>query len=225
MVLVDEVGVQLRIIETLFDSCRNLIKSSTSIDICPEIFVQQSMIYSNEIIQHGTILKNICASILSTIDKNRNNITITDPKQDKLIDRDLGKKYPKSFCRSMLVSFFFLISGCYTDKHKFTEEQLRYFVSVGPIQVTLDNYPRNEELFSSGKTCRFAAKWFKEYPYLEYSEKKMLHFVSLVVYFLTVILSYTFLISHVQIFSFHKDQVAKNNLMLGSPVVYLVGAK
>ncbi|CAF0839827.1 unnamed protein product [Rotaria sordida] len=148
---VDEIGVQLRIIETLFESCQKLIKSSTSIDICPEIFVEQSNVFAEKIVQYGTDLKNLCTSFISMIETNRNNIIVTNPKQDKLIDRD---------------------PGSYNSNYKFTEEELRYFASVGPLQIKLDHYPRNEELYTTGKTCRFATKWYEEHSYLEYSEKK-----------------------------------------------------
>jgi hypothetical protein len=45
-------------------------------------------------------------------------------------------------------------------------------VSVGPLQVKLAEYPKQQELQAAGKTCKFASKWFDEYPYLEYSIKK-----------------------------------------------------
>ena len=65
-----------------------------------------------------------------------------------------------------------MLSGYYAAKYKFNEEQLRYFTSLGPFQTKLQQYPKNKELHSAKKTCMFAAKWFDEYPYLEYSVVK-----------------------------------------------------
>lgn len=88
----DEIGVKLRLIEVLFESCQKLIKSSTSTDICPEIFVEQSNVFAEKIIQSGTDLKNLCTSFISMIEINRNNIIVTNQKQDKLINRDPGEQ-------------------------------------------------------------------------------------------------------------------------------------
>jgi hypothetical protein len=43
---------------------------------------------------------------------------------------------------------------------------------VGPLQVKLEEYPKNQELHKAGKTCKFTSKWYDEYPYLEYSAKR-----------------------------------------------------
>ncbi|CAF4982062.1 unnamed protein product [Rotaria sp. Silwood1] len=67
---------------------------------------------------------------------NRNKLTIIDSEKDKLIERN---------------------SGYYDVNHKFNEEQLRYLVSVYPLQVDLQQYPKNKELYADGKTCLFAA--------------------------------------------------------------------
>ncbi|CAF5079757.1 unnamed protein product [Rotaria sp. Silwood1] len=82
---------------------------------------------------------------------NRNKLTIIDSEKDKLIERN---------------------SGYYDVNHKFNEEQLRYLVSVYPLQVDLQQYPKNKELYADGKTCLFAATRFDEHSYLEYSVKK-----------------------------------------------------
>jgi hypothetical protein len=52
----------------------------------------------------------------------------------------------------------------------FTEEELRYLVHKGPMQPVSKNYPKNDELAKQQDTCRFVAKWFEEFPMLEYSE-------------------------------------------------------
>ena len=62
--------------------------------------------------------------------------------------------------------------GTCNENHKFTKQQLRYFVSIGPLQVKLENYPQKEELRVKRTTCKFSTKWYTEYPYLEYSQKK-----------------------------------------------------
>jgi len=38
------------------------------------------------------------------------------------------------------------------------------------MQPVLKNYPKNDELAKQQDTCRFVAKWFEEFPMLEYSE-------------------------------------------------------
>ncbi|CAF5059671.1 unnamed protein product, partial [Rotaria sp. Silwood1] len=67
---------------------------------------------------------------------NRNKLAIIDSEKDKLIERN---------------------SGYYDVNHKFNEEQLRYLVSLYPLQVDSQQYPKNKELCAAGKTCLFAA--------------------------------------------------------------------
>ena len=105
---IDEVGVQLRTIETLLVSCQKLIRSSTDIDVCSELFVQQSKVYSEKIIQHGNNLQNVCTNILSIIDENRSKITVTDSEQYELVDRDPGRNYIKMFQRAIFIYLFFV---------------------------------------------------------------------------------------------------------------------
>ncbi|CAF4155065.1 unnamed protein product, partial [Rotaria sordida] len=38
------------------------------------------------------------------------------------------------------------------------------------MQPVLKNYPKNRKLASQNTTCKFASKWFTEYPMLEYSQ-------------------------------------------------------
>ncbi|CAF1251081.1 unnamed protein product [Rotaria sordida] len=87
---IDEVGVKLRLIEKLINSCKDLIKQSTSIDVCVELFTKNSDNFADTLIQAGSDLKHSCTSILSTIELNRNKITITQREKDKMINRDPG---------------------------------------------------------------------------------------------------------------------------------------
>ena len=108
MFFIDEVGVQLRIIETLLVLCQKLIRSSTDIDVCSELFVQQSKVYSEKIIQHGNNLQNVCTNILSIIDENGSKITVTDSEQYELVDRDPDRNYIKMFHRAIFIYLFFV---------------------------------------------------------------------------------------------------------------------
>ncbi|CAF1455551.1 unnamed protein product, partial [Rotaria sordida] len=146
-----QIGVKLRIMETLLHPCQHLMKLSTSIDICPEVFVEETKIFVDKLLEAGNDLKMLCTDIITETEMKRNKITIMDSKEDELINRD---------------------PGYYDAGHKFTEKQLRYLVSVGPLQVKLEEYPKNRELYTAGKTCKFASKWYDEYPYLEYSIKR-----------------------------------------------------
>ncbi|CAF3707769.1 unnamed protein product [Rotaria sordida] len=128
---IDEVGVKLRLIEKLINSCKDLIKQSTSIDVCVELFTKNSDNFADTLIQAGSDLKHSCTSILSTIELNRNKITITQREKDKMINRD---------------------PGCYERNHKFTEEQLHYFISVGPFQNRLHRFPKNKVLEAAKTT-------------------------------------------------------------------------
>ncbi|CAF1437053.1 unnamed protein product, partial [Didymodactylos carnosus] len=120
----DQISVQLRYIQTSFRSSEELIKQSTTPDICEENFIQRN---------------------------DRENITIIEAKYNELVSR-----FP----------------GHYKSGHIFIEEELRYVVSVGPSQPILQHYPTNDILVQTKKTCRFAAKWYEEFPCLEYSQKK-----------------------------------------------------
>ncbi|CAF4941458.1 unnamed protein product, partial [Rotaria sp. Silwood1] len=108
---VEQIGVKLRLIEQLIGSCQDLIKQSTSIDLCIETFAKNSNGFADALIQAGTELKCLCTNIVSTIESNRNKITITEREEDKMVNRD---------------------PGYYKYDHKFTAEQLRYLISVGP---------------------------------------------------------------------------------------------
>ncbi|CAF1353507.1 unnamed protein product [Rotaria sp. Silwood1] len=146
-----QIGVKLRIMETLLHPCQHLMKLSTSINICPEVFVEETKIFVDKLLEAGNDLKMLCTDIITETEMKRNKITIMDSKEDELINRE---------------------PGYYDVGHKFTEKQLRYLVSVGPLQVKIEEYPKNRELHTAGKTCKFASKWYDEYPYLEYSIKR-----------------------------------------------------
>ncbi|CAM4844158.1 unnamed protein product [Rotaria magnacalcarata] len=151
---VDQIGVKRRLIEQLIGSCQDLIKQSTSIDLCIETFAKNSNGFADALIQTGNDLKCLCTNIVSTIESNRNKITITELEEDKIVNRD----------------------PCYYKcDHKFTEEQLRYLVSVGSFQTRLYKFPKNKALNAAKTTYMFSAAWYDEYPYIEYrpgTEKK-----------------------------------------------------
>ncbi|CAF3974125.1 unnamed protein product [Rotaria sordida] len=128
---IGEIGVKLRLIEKLIRSCKDLIKQSTFIDVCMEAFTKNSDHFADALIQAESDLKQSCTGILSTIELNRNRTTITQRKEDKMINRD---------------------PGYYERNHKFTEEQLRYFVSVGPFQHRLHKFPKNKVLEAAKTT-------------------------------------------------------------------------
>ncbi|CAF3018104.1 unnamed protein product [Rotaria sp. Silwood2] len=88
---VDQIGVKLRLIEQLIGSCQDLIKQSTSIDLCIETFAKNSNGFADALIQAGTELNCLCTNIVSTIESNRNKITITEREEDKMVNRDPGK--------------------------------------------------------------------------------------------------------------------------------------
>ncbi|CAF4994530.1 unnamed protein product [Rotaria sp. Silwood1] len=87
---VEQIGVKLRLIEQLIGSCQDLIKQSTSIDLCIETFAKNSNGFADALIQAGTELKCLCTNIVSTIESNRNKITITEREEDKMVNRDPG---------------------------------------------------------------------------------------------------------------------------------------
>jgi hypothetical protein len=51
----------------------------------------------------------------------------------------------------------------------YNEIELRYLVDQGPYQPILANYPVNEILKKNSDTCHFAARWYNEFPLIEYS--------------------------------------------------------
>ncbi|CAF1251063.1 unnamed protein product [Rotaria sordida] len=136
---IGEIGVKLRLIEKLIRSCKDLIKQSTFIDVCMEAFTKNSDHFADALIQAESDLKQSCTGILSTIELNRNRTTITQRKEDKMINRD---------------------PGYYERNHKFTEEQLRYFVSVGPFQHRLHKFPKNKVLEAAKTTLEELYNFF-----------------------------------------------------------------
>ena len=76
-----ETGVKLRMIETLFHSCQDLIKLSTSVDVCKEMFIEESSIFADKVLQLGNDLKNLCNNIISKIETNRNKIKVNDARK------------------------------------------------------------------------------------------------------------------------------------------------
>ena len=65
---VGQVGVKLRLIEKLFESCEDLIKQSTSIDICIETFTKSSNNFADALMKAGNNLKCLCTKIISTLE-------------------------------------------------------------------------------------------------------------------------------------------------------------
>ncbi|CAF2816597.1 unnamed protein product [Rotaria sp. Silwood2] len=55
---IDKVSVKLRLIEKLINSCKDLIKQSTSIDACIETFTKNFHHFSGALIQAGNDLKH-----------------------------------------------------------------------------------------------------------------------------------------------------------------------
>ncbi|CAF4254196.1 unnamed protein product [Rotaria magnacalcarata] len=152
---VDQIGVKLRLIEKLFDSCQDLIKQSTSIDIAIETFTKNSNDFADTLMKAGDDLKCLCTKIISILESNRNQITITDGKE---------------------VRFIYLRLGYYESDHHFTEEQLRYLVLAGPYQIRHHNFPKDKSLKAAKTTCMFTTAWlFGEGPG---TEKKELAWIS-----------------------------------------------
>ncbi|CAF1350586.1 unnamed protein product, partial [Rotaria magnacalcarata] len=130
---VDQIGVKLRLIEKLFDSCQDLIKQSTSIDIAIETFTKNSNDFADTLMKAGDDLKCLCTKIISILESNRNQITITDGKE---------------------VRFIYLRLGYYESDHHFTEEQLRYLVLAGPYQIRHHNFPKDKSLKAAKTTLK-----------------------------------------------------------------------
>ncbi|CAM4810351.1 unnamed protein product [Rotaria magnacalcarata] len=135
---VDQIGVKLRLIEKLFDSCQDLIKQSTSIDIAIENFTKNSNDFADTFMKAGDDLKCLCTKIISILESNRNQITITDGEEGELVNRD---------------------PGYYESDHHFTEEQLRYLVLAGPYQIRHHNFPKDKSLKAAKTTCMFTTAW------------------------------------------------------------------
>ncbi|CAF5185226.1 unnamed protein product, partial [Rotaria magnacalcarata] len=128
---VDQIGVKLRLIEKLFDSCQDLIKQSTSIDIAIETFTKNSNDFADTLMKVGDDLKYLCTKIISILESNRNQITITDGEEGELVNRD---------------------PGYYESDHHFTEEQLHYLVLAGPYQIRHHNFPKDKSLKAAKTT-------------------------------------------------------------------------
>jgi hypothetical protein len=87
-----EIGLKLRFIEILLQSCQHLIKQSTSIDICAEIFVEETNNFTDKLVRAGNDLKTLCTNTIKETEMKRDNITIVDSHTDEFINRDPGKR-------------------------------------------------------------------------------------------------------------------------------------
>ena len=55
-----------------------------------------------------------------------------------------------------------------TNKHKFSDDELRYLVSKGPFQPHVD-FLINERYQSQKQTYKFVPSWYEDFSYIEYS--------------------------------------------------------
>ncbi|CAF1278005.1 unnamed protein product [Didymodactylos carnosus] len=127
---VDQVSVQLRYIQTSFCSPEELIKQSTTSAICEENFIRRVLKFANQILKVENDLKLLCMESIRKIENDRENITIIETKNNELVNRDPGN---------------------YKSGHIFTEEELRYLVSIDPSQPILQHYPANNILAQTKK--------------------------------------------------------------------------
>ena len=103
-----------------------------------------------------TKIEQLCEQQTVKVENNRGIITSKD--QSKFVSRDP------------------------VDNRKYDEDELRYLVSCGPYRHVNLSYPQNPELKRKNKQCSFTSNWYNDFPYLEYSIKKMLLFVFVAAY-------------------------------------------
>ncbi|CAF1049490.1 unnamed protein product [Adineta steineri] len=145
----DILSTHLLQIEFYLKSCQNLIKESTRPDIPHKAFVEKTQAFVIELKKILDPLDATCREQIENINVEFSNIDFISTKSTDKISRD----------------------PAYSSANgKFTEEELRYLVHKGPMQPVLKDYPKNVILAAQNATCKFASKWFNEYPMLEYSQ-------------------------------------------------------
>lgn len=133
----------------ILEESNNLLKKLKDDDLPNPIFFLTSSI---ELI--STLKEKSCSyiqyatKVLSKELSSEEPFSLKNKIIDKLLDHDPGK-------RGLVES----------------ASQRDYLISLGPYQPKLINFPTNCDI-QKGKQRQFNPKWFKEYPYLEYSTSK-----------------------------------------------------
>ncbi|CAF4079817.1 unnamed protein product [Rotaria sp. Silwood1] len=146
----DELGIELRLIESMLLQCGHLIKQSTSTNVSHEEFVKSVYNYATNLVTSSNELRQLCSRKIDQLNKERDSISLIEPKKQVFIERDPGN-YPQNY--------------------NYRAEERRFLVNIGPFQPSLSNFPKNDTMAASKDTCKFVSKWYNEYPMIEYSIK------------------------------------------------------
>ncbi|CAF3654027.1 unnamed protein product [Rotaria sordida] len=130
----DELGIKLRLIESMLLQCSHLIKQSTSTNVSHEEFVKRVYNYVTNLVISSNELQQLCSRQIDQLNKDRDNISLIEPNKQNFIERDPGS-YPQSY--------------------NYTPEERRFLVNLGPFQPNLSNFPKNDTMAAAKDTCKF----------------------------------------------------------------------
>ncbi|CAM4795088.1 unnamed protein product [Rotaria magnacalcarata] len=127
-----DIGVDLRQIYRMNQTCLELVNQTTEIDCVEEKVLNDTLNFTNQLTFLVNELRDKCLSKINYITSNRG--IIQHNKEKPLIERDPG-----------------VISDDFNGVHNFSDDELRYLISKGPFQPRID-FPINEELKSMKQT-------------------------------------------------------------------------
>ncbi|CAF5109786.1 unnamed protein product [Rotaria sp. Silwood1] len=113
--------------------CTVLLKQLTSINVTHEEFVKATYNYATDLVTCSSELKELCSQRINQLNKDRDNISLIEPKNRAFMERD---------------------PGGYPANYNYTDEERRFFVGIGPFQPLLSNFPRNDVLAVAKDTCK-----------------------------------------------------------------------
>ncbi|CAF1331469.1 unnamed protein product [Rotaria magnacalcarata] len=150
---ITSIANELGELQSLFCTCEHLIKQSQSSDFSEEVFTIDTNLFCKSLKDITTRLEHLCDKQTLETKQSRGVVIVSTKIKSNFISRDPG------------------------DNRKYNDDELRYLVSYGPYHDLNVSYPQNLELKKKNKQCSFTSNWYKDFPYLEYSIKKMLYFV------------------------------------------------
>ncbi|CAF4529062.1 unnamed protein product, partial [Rotaria sp. Silwood2] len=120
-----EIAVKVHCIESMLHQCAHLIKQSTATNVSHEEFVKSVYNYATKLVNSSNELLQLCSQRIDQLNKDRENISLVEPKTQTFIERD---------------------PGSYSAIYNYTFDERRYLVDIGPFQPTLSDFPKNSTM-------------------------------------------------------------------------------
>ncbi|CAF1187750.1 unnamed protein product, partial [Rotaria sordida] len=86
-----ECEIKLRVIGSILLQCTVLLKQSTSTNVTHEEFVKATYNYATDLVTCSSESKELCSQRINQLNKDRDNISLFEPKNRAFMERDPGK--------------------------------------------------------------------------------------------------------------------------------------